>query len=269
MTLLDNQMRTKADIMRFINGLISTVIRGTNVDTLCDMAFYAGPTFWTLCCLNHDEFAARFHLGRYKGIEDDKLSVRLRTSNYLRARFIAFRGYWCMFAIDTPRSIQHQWLNMKGEAFSPNDDPSVMRQCRENPYEYMMEWYDGKGHLDRRVFDSKGAVVQPNFGFPCSVVSRDYVVDQWSAWDETVDDYEIFEQHAAQIDLRYQYRDGKVAGTVTVYPDSEEERRSFIESGYALTHPLVKRSLPHLYWDLEQHIEPYHARFSMATLIDE
>lgn len=41
------------------------------------------------------------------------------------------------------------------------------------------------------------------------------------------------------------------------------------ESGYALTHPLVKRSLPRLYWDLEQHIEHYHARFSMATLIDE
>lgn len=253
-TPTDNRMGTKEEIARFIEGLVHGVIVGSSPFMLVDMAYVAGPPFWRLCCYYNKEFFRLFHKGEYLGWAHDKRmapTAYLKKSETLRKVSENFQRFWARFEFRSPHSTRIQWLNMRGDFFSPSPSvPSYEHRCKDSEDEYCIEYYDGRGRLSRKVRDSNGTVLNPMVGLPCHVLSRDHVVDTYTEWDDTIDAAVDVNVHSAWLEVQYEIhserRPHEWSGYITIqlYPDSDDERDNFKDAGYKASHPLVLRNYP-------------------------
>lgn len=245
----DNSMQTKAEIASFFKALVEIVIVPTNPSVLAEMAMVMGPTFWLLCVKFHAEFARLYHLGKYSTHATDSLWMRVNRTAALRSVYFAFRSAWACKRQEGIFSTAIQWKGANGELFTPDDwNPSYEHRTKGNKHEYQLEWWN-RGRLTRKVYDSQGRVVNERLGYPCSVISRDHVVETEISYNAETDQVQEVQVHGTWLQLKYEIRenadnnDGYI--TIALYPDSDVELRNFIESGYRAAHPLVARNFPY------------------------
>lgn len=270
----DNQLQTKEEVLDFFRSLIAMLGRQSPF-FLAEMARIAGPQFWLLCCYASVEFVRLFHLGRYENMAKDSMKQQLAKGQNLRAIYTNFRRYWAYRDFTSPVTKSGIWIGADGRLFSPTpDEPAFTSHCVENPNEFVLEWYN-RGRVSRRVLDSRGATVNPRIGWPCSVTSRDHVVDQHLelpeegplAYDNVLhfDDLEnlvAVYTHATWLQLKYERHDPNMPDrldcgyvTVELYPDSDVELANLKASGYHANHPAVRRNYPHLWHDIQTPLE--------------